>query len=167
MNQSLPELIEGMRRALREDVQGELATDHARSQLAGVLDILAKLERMVAWSPDVLHEQLRTLERGCEAFARLAGTAVDAEPAPASALTGTPPSQGELEAAVREAEARLNRQTDWLFAHGAALEPALRERLHGQQQQTFRALLLAERRLVPRANFGAMTAGAGKAQAPT
>ncbi|RYX91463.1 MAG: hypothetical protein EOO28_25510 [Comamonadaceae bacterium] len=62
MNQSLEALMGSMRRALEGEIQPELQSDHARSQLAGVLDVLRKIESMVVWSPDVTREQLEVLE---------------------------------------------------------------------------------------------------------
>ena len=52
MNGSLPALVEALRRALREEVAPDVAGDHARTQLAAVVDILGKLEAMIVWSPE-------------------------------------------------------------------------------------------------------------------
>jgi len=58
MNFSLAALFQGARRALAEGVMPETTSDHARAQLAGVLDILGKLEGMVVWSPQAQAQQL-------------------------------------------------------------------------------------------------------------
>ncbi len=165
MNQSLPKLIDSMRRALREEVQPELSTDHARSQLAGVLDILAKVERMLAWSPDVLREQLGILRSGDEAVMALAVRHGVTAPATAAAVTTTDASmtQAELEQAVRAGEQRIAQLTDWLFDPATPVRGSVQAEVDATLRDTLRQLLVAERKLIPRADFGAMTAGAAKA----
>ena len=158
MNASLPLLFERMRHSLRTEVLPELASAQARSQLAGVIDILAKLEAMTAWSPDVLAEQRVLLERGLAAFGAEAA-AFGFRPDTATEVSAA--STAALQSAVRAGEAEMVRCTDWLFdAHGlpAAAAAGLDQRL----RELGRDLLLTERKHIPRADFGAMTSGAAR-----
>ncbi|RYF76402.1 MAG: hypothetical protein EOO22_02175 [Comamonadaceae bacterium] len=157
MNQPLPTLIESLRQALSATVQPELTSDHARSQLAGVVDVLAKVERMLVWSPDVLIEQLEIARDGLEAFAARTGRAA------LPAIPMRPLRQAELEQALREAGAMTASHADWLLDPATDLAPATRSELDALLRETIRGQLLAERRLIPRADFGAMTAGAQRA----
>lgn len=157
MNQPLPTLIESLRRALIATVQPELTSDHARSQLAGVVDVLAKVERMLVWSPDVLIEQLEIARDGLEAFAARTGRAAP------PAIPMRPLRHAELEQALREAGAMTASHADWLLDPATKLAPATRKELDALLRETIRGQLLAERRLIPRADFGAMTAGAQRA----
>jgi hypothetical protein len=160
MNQSLHALVGSIRRSLREEILPELASDHARSQLAGVLDILGKMESMVVWSPDVTREQLVLLD-ACivDAMTRIEATGLGgpAGMKPASAVA-THADQATLEAALRDAEQRFARLTDWLFDAPQDLPAALRDELHALLRTTLRNTLKAQRRLVPSADFSAMTA---------
>ena len=165
MNQPLPELIEAIRRSLREDIRTELQSDHARSQLAGVIDILSKLERMLVWSPDVLHEKLAALQRSCAALHALATAHGSHKPAPepwTPPATNPPLRHAELEEAVRTGEAWLVRLTDWLFDAEAQLPEAARREIDAMLRGALRELLAAERKLIPRTDFGSMTAGASQ-----
>ncbi len=165
MNQSLSALFQGIRRTLRDDVHPELTSDHARAQLAGVIDILGNLERSLAWSPDLQHERLRLLLAGSEAFiarAAQAGVTLDGLPAPAAEALLT---QAGLAQAVREAEAQFARLTDWLFDAATTLADDARAELDTLLSDTLRQLLLAERKLTARADFGSMTAGASRPDA--
>jgi len=159
MNQSLEALMGSMRRALREEILPELQSDHARSQLAGVLDVLGKVERMVVWSPDVVREQLELLD-AClsQAVARIAaqGHATPPDIAPSTAAdTGT---QAALLVVLSDAERRFARLTDWLFSPPAGLAAPLVEELHDLLRTALRNTLKAQRRLVPSADFSSMTA---------
>lgn len=159
MNQSLLSLIEGMRRSLGEVVQPELASDHARSQLAGTIDVLGKLERMLAWSPDVLIDQLSLLREGCDAFAARAAEAGAQVPT----LAPVPPRplrQSELEQAVRDGGTLLATHIDWLLDPATPIDARARGALDALLRSILRGQLQAERNLIPRADFGAMTAGA-------
>jgi hypothetical protein len=161
MNQSLGDLLEGMRRSLREVVQPELSTDHARTQLAGVLDILGKLERMVVWSPDSIRERLDVTDAGVsfiEERLRTAGFAPPAAAPAAAVQAGTGPLlQSELVEALRRADMRLAILTDWLFEPTAALPVALRTELDAHLRATLAAALKIERRMIARADFSSMT----------
>jgi enamine deaminase RidA (YjgF/YER057c/UK114 family) len=164
MNQSLPGLLEGICRSLREDVQKELTTDHARTQLAGVLDILDKLERMIVWSPDAMRERLEAMRAGAAGiearavaagFSPPAGAVVEVSGAPARPLL-----QADLEHAMRQSDQHFAALTDWLFDDASALPPDLRSELDAQLRVTLAAALRIERRLVPRADFSSMTGAA-------
>jgi hypothetical protein len=161
MNQSLVDLLEGMRRSLREVVQPELSTDHARTQLAGVLDILGKLERMIVWSPDAMRERLDIIDAGILFIERRACAAGFAPPA--SASSGAPQTdakpllQSELAGALRRADSRLAILTDWLFEPTAGLPIALRTELDAHLRGTLAAALKIERRMIARADFSSMT----------
>ena len=161
MNQPLPALLESLRRALRDTVQPELSSDHARSQLAGAIDVLGKVERMLAWSPDVLIEQLEIAHEGLAAFAARSGRAGP------PAYPARPLRQAELEQAVRDAGTMLAAHADWLLAPPPAIDEALRTELDALLRDTMRRQLKVERRLIARADFGAMTAGAQRAAPET
>lgn len=163
MNQSLIGLLEGVRRSLRDDVQAELTSDHARTQLAGVLDILGKLERLVVWSPDALRERLDVIEAGCASIALRAVSS--GHPPPPHALPALPAlmRQADLEQALRRAEQRLAALSDWLFDPAAELPPALRRELDSALRATLRSALVVERRLVQRADFSSMTGAVARA----
>lgn len=161
MNQSLDALMGSIGRALREEILPELQSDHARSQLAGVLDVLGKVQHMVVWSPDVVREQLDLLE-DClaQAVARIAAAG---ETAPAGLVPAAPrPSatQADLRRALADAERRFARLTDWLFA-----SPGERAELHELLRTALRNTLKAQRRLVPSADFSSMTAPSQPADA--
>lgn len=154
MKQSLPELVRAARIALGEAVQPELTSDHARSQLAGVLDILAKLERMVVWSPEALREQATLLQGGCDAFnARLAAEGMKL---PAFSIPADAPAQAQ----ARAAEAHVMQLTDWLFDPSHAIADATRADLDRILQQALRQALIVERKLIPLTDFTAMSTAA-------
>lgn len=159
MNQSLEALVGSVCRALSEEILPELQSDHARSQLAGALDVLGKIESMVVWSPDVVREQLDLLE-AClsQAVARIAdaGQAGPAGLAPAS--PAKPETHAALQAALADAERRFALLTDWLFALPGGLPTPFSEELHDLLRTALRNTLKAQRRLVPRADFSSMTA---------
>lgn len=159
MNQPLDQLIEVLCASLCAEVLPELRSDHARSQLAGVLDTLTKLERMVVWSPDVLQEQLAAMRGGIDvviARVRQAG----ATP-PVAGLPALPPQAryAELEQAVRAGERALADITDWLFGKAHGLAPGDRQAIEQLLRDTLRAALMPERKLVAKADFTSMTAG--------
>ena len=160
MNQSIQALVGSIRRSLREEILPELASDHARSQLAGVLDILGKMESMVVWSPDVTREQLVLLD-ACmsDAMERIeaAGFAGPVDMRPSGTLE-VHDNQVALEAALLDAERRFARLSDWLFDRPQDLPAALRDELHASLRTTLRNTLKAQRRLVPSADFSSMTA---------
>lgn len=159
MNQSLEALMGSMRRALREEILPELTSDHARSQLAGVLDVLGKVESMVVWSPDVTREQLELLD-AClaQASARIAAAGHTGPTGIAPAPPAEPATPAALQAALTDAENRFARLTDWLFAPPEDLPALLVEELHELLRMALRNTLKAQRRLVPGADFSSMTA---------
>lgn len=159
MNQSLEALVGSMRRALREEILPELLSDHARSQLAGVLDVLGKIESMVVWSPDVVREQLDLLD-AClsQAAARITAMGLVAPAGTAPAARSHPATQAALQVALSDAERRFARLTDWLFAPPEHLPTPLVDELHELLRTALRNTLKAQRRLVPSADFSSMTA---------
>lgn len=159
MNQSLEALVGSMRRALREDILPELTSDHARSQLAGVLDVLGKLESMVVWSPDVAREQLELLETCLSKAANLIADAGQAGPAGAvPAVRSAPVTHAALQAGLADAERRFALWADWLFAPQKDLPPPVSDALHELLRTALRNTLKAQRRLVSSADFSSMTA---------
>lgn len=159
MNQSLEALMGSIRRALQDEILPELESDHARSQMAGVLDVLGKIESMVVWSPDVTREQLELFE-AClaQAAARFAAEGHVA-PAGISCSSSSPPlTQSALESALADAERRFALLTDWLFAPLGGLPALFSNELHELLRTTLRNTLKAQRRLVPSADFSSMTA---------
>lgn len=159
MNQSLEALMGSICRALREEILPELQSDHARSQLAGVLDVLGKVESMVVWSPDVTREQLDLLEACLAQAVALIAAAGHTGPAGiAPASPAKPTTQAALQAALVDAERRFARLTDWLFSPPGGLTQSLSEELHELLRTALRNTLKAQRRLVPNADFSSMTA---------
>lgn len=140
MNEPIGLLIKSVGRALREHLQPELTTDYARSQLAGALDILSKLEQMADWSTAMVTEADGALAAGSDAFIR------------AAAASGLAPPQLDP---VSPAEAS-RALADWLFR--TPMPDATRARLDAILRESLRASVLAQRRRIPRANFSAMTA---------
>lgn len=159
MNQSLEALVGSMRRALSEEILPELQSDHARSQLAGVLDVLGKIESMVVWSPDVTREQLELLE-DClsQAVTRITAMGLAAPAGIAPAALVQPATQADLQAALADAERRFALLTDWLFAPPEDLPAPFIAELHELLRTALRNTLKAQRRLVPSADFSSMTA---------
>ncbi len=154
MNIALSALIEALRRSLADNVQPELTTDHARGQMAAVLDILGKIERMAVWSPAAAAQQAQVLDEACAAFeARAAQAGVELAPA-------EPHAADSAEARLHAAEARVMHLTDWLFDAGAALPGPLRDELDALLRQAMRQQLIIQRKLIPLTDFGAMTAAA-------
>ena len=159
MNQSLEALMASMRRALRDEILPELASEHARSQLAGVLDVLGKVERMVVWSPDVTREQLDLLEDSLsQAVALIAAAGHAAPEGLAEAAPARRETQIALLAALAGAERRFALLTDWLFSASGGIPAPLADELHALQRTTLRNTLKAQRRLVSSADFSSMTA---------
>jgi hypothetical protein len=153
MNIALPELLAALRRTLHESVRPEVTGPYAIGQLASVEDILGKLERMVAWSPEAHELQARALRDGCMAFVASAAQEGIVLP-PLSSAAGTP------EQDLRAAEADVMRLTDWLFDTPATLGDAARAALDALLLQALRCQLVIERQRIPLTDFGAMTAGA-------
>ena len=160
MTQSLAGLFDAMKHSLQSDVQGELTGDYARSQLAGVLDILSKVERMVVWSPDALRDRLRAIDDGCAAIEQMSRSSGYAAPAACSGAPDGRWTQVDLEQAVREGEQRLATFADWLFAPTSELPAALRRELDGRLRKTLGTALAVERKFVARADFSSMTGAA-------
>ncbi|MBS0449984.1 MAG: hypothetical protein JSS14_01610 [Proteobacteria bacterium] len=137
-------LLAAAQQGLKQAVQPELQSDHGRAQLAAVLDILSKLERMVDWSGAMLHEEEAALAHGIVAFeqrARLAGMRLPAAPQEADPLEA--------------ARARSRQLADWLF--GTVPAGATLDALDGLLRGALRQAVAAERRHVPRTDFSAMT----------
>lgn len=152
MNFSLVALLQGARRALAEDVMPETTSDHARAQLAGVLDILGKLEGMVVWSPEAQAQQLVALKRGCEAFVARAAQAGESAPAFAADVTAGIDDQ------LRVAEAQIMRLTGWLFDASRTLDANARGELDAILRNVMREQLRVERKMIPLTDFASMTA---------
>jgi hypothetical protein len=167
MNQPLEALMGSIRRALRDEILPELVSDHARSQLAGVLDVLGKIESMVVWSPDVAREQLDLLDTCLSHAAACIAAVGHAEPEGVAPVTRViPATQTELLAALADAEHRFARFTDWLFSPPEWLPAPLRDELHDLLRTALRNTLKAQRRLVPSADFSSMTAPRPQAGTP-
>ncbi|HVZ44215.1 MAG TPA: hypothetical protein VHA82_10440 [Ramlibacter sp.] len=141
MNEPVGLLIKCVSRALREHLQPELTTDYARSQLAGALDILSKLEQMADWSPSLVEEVDAALCASNSALAAAAAAAGLAVPA-----VTTFESHADASRAL----------ADWLFQTPMPEEE--RKRLDAILRESLRACVLAQRRRIPRADFSAMTA---------
>lgn len=158
MNGSLSLLIEGLHRALREEVAPALADSHARTQLAAVVDILGKLQGMVAWLPDAQRQQWQALQAGREAFELLAHEWGVASCLPQRASGMPDPDMADPETALRAAELDLIRQIDALFDAGEAWPAGASQALDTCLRLTLRESLLIERKRIPLTDFAAMSA---------
>lgn len=143
MNGPVSALLAAARRSLESAVRPELHSDHARSQLAGVLDILAKLERMTDWAPAMLREEQLALQAAVAAVESRAAAA-------GLALPATPAGDD-----LAQWQARSRQLSDWLYDTVPA--GALRDELDAALRAGLRAAVAAERRHVPRTDFSAMT----------
>ncbi|MES2631336.1 MAG: hypothetical protein V4669_00115 [Pseudomonadota bacterium] len=130
----------------------DTTTDHARTQLAGVLDILGKLEAMVVWSPEAQRQQLAALERGLDAFARRAAQAGETVAIRSTDETAIPEVQ------LRLAESQVMRLTDWLFEPTRKLDANTRNELDAILRDAMREQLRIERKMIPLTDFSSMTA---------
>lgn len=147
MNVPVATLIEALRRSLRDVVQPELKSDHARSQLAAVLDILGKIEGMTDWLPAMQREEEDELRKGLDAVeARLARAKV-LLPAALPSLVGD---------SSEACQHRFRQITDWLF--DSDLESELRSEISALLRAALRESLAVTRRRIPRTDFSSMTA---------
>ena len=168
---SIDALIGALCVSLRADVLPELTSDHARSQLTGTLDILAKLQVMCDWSASMQCEEQEMLERGIRAVTQhaLASSITPALVAPSGGLECDETECGEKLAAMPgetqgatlgepllETQARMRELIDWLF--DAPMPPVLREELHALLRPILHEQVAAQRRRIPRADFSSMTA---------
>lgn len=154
---TLTGLVETLRNALRQGVAPELKSDAAHAQLAGVIDVLDKLERMAVWSPALLRERISVLDAGCAAIllhACASGVAAPVEPPCKLPAQST---QVQVEEALRGAEGRMARLADWLFDAQAAPPAPLRDELDRLLRATLRDALAVEKRLTTRADLSGMT----------
>ena len=147
MTVSVATLIEALSRSLRDVVQRELTSDHSRSQLAGVLDILAKLEHMTDWLPAMLQEERDALARGLAAIDESLTAAGVVLPADAAAVP---------DASAAAYDERTRRLVDWRFE--ADIAPGLRAEIDSMLRTSLRESVAAQRRRIPRADFSSMTA---------
>ena len=146
MNGPLAPVVRSLSRALRESVLPELQTDHARSQLAGVLDILSKLESMSDWLGEMQDDEEAALRQGLTAIAARARQA-QVEP---------PREVPDGAQALAAAQQHARDIADWLL--NPELAPALRSELDGMLLASLRQAALAQRRRIPRTDFSSMTA---------
>lgn len=146
MNAAVPELLRAAARVLRERVAPELRSDLARGQLAAVLDVLGKLERMTDWSSAIVDEEQAALDAlAAQVETCLVGAGLAASPDPAG------PGAVPVERARERVRALIDRAFD-------AVPPGdLRERVDGLLRDGLRDAVAAERRHVPRMDFSAMT----------
>lgn len=175
MDAPVSALLAAARRALDEAVRPELRSDHARSQLAGAMEILAKLERMADWSRGMVDEECAALEKGIAQFevrAQHHARGLGLSPLPPFGLSTSKPTQiastgsaradgGESEGAstssarTEESHARIRLLTGWLFD---TVPPGpQRDELDALLRNTLREAVAAERRHVPRTDFSSMT----------
>jgi len=138
-------LLEAARRSLRDAVQPELRSDHARSQLAGAMDILSKLERMADWAPVMLREESAALQQCIAAF----------EARAVAAGLVLPNGSTAPDDPLASIQARMRQLSDWLFDD--VPEGSLRNELDALMRAGLREAVAAERRHVPRADFSSMT----------
>jgi hypothetical protein len=157
MRQSLPGLIKALCDNLQTEVLPDLGSDHARVQLAGVLDTLAKLAPMISWSPDSLHEQLASMQVGINDILERARQTGYSPPECVMPDPSNIENQQALEHAVRHGEQVCADLTDWLFDSIHSLPATLHHELDARLRQTMRDALASERRLIAKADFTAMT----------
>lgn len=156
MNQTVKGLVQGMQRALRDDVLPELTSEHARCQMFGVLDILTQLAHLAVWSPDLLSVQAETLASGIEALEAMGAPAQRAE---GEAQNRPSASHAGLEHGVAAAERRLNELVDWCFDASNGLDDEARDIADALLRRSIRDALVIERNLLPRVDFAALTGG--------
>jgi hypothetical protein len=146
MNGSVPALLSAARRALVQTVQPALQDEHARSQLAAIIDLLAKLERLADWSPAVVQE-----ERGAlmAAVAKVQATA--------AAAGVSAPHLNDSQDSVEAARALVRKLSDWAFDEVAP--GPVQEQLERELREGLRAAVAAERRHVARTDFSKLTSG--------
>src|SRR6185312_1406618 len=118
MTTHLPHLLDAIRRTLREAVAPEVASDHARSQLAAIDDILGKLAGMTVWSPQADEAQAHALRTGIEQFRSQAAGAPSVPALPQPAVAADVP-------ALQVAEADISALVDWLDRARDALAPTV------------------------------------------
>ena len=147
MNGTLVSLLQAVSRSLREVVQPELSSDHARSQLAGATDILSKLEKMADWSAAMRCEEQHALDEGNSAVMRRAAGMGIVLPPPSDA------SSGDM---LNASHARMRQLIDWSF--DANLEPSVRDEIDGLLRRALRDAVAAQRRRIPPTDFSSMTA---------
>ncbi len=153
MNITFARLVEALCQTLQDNVRPELQTDHARGQLAAVLDILGKLGSMAVWSPEAAAQQAAVLTRACaDVRARLLDAGIELQLPPVAA--------GDQDDALAAAQAHLIQITDWLFDAGPALPGPVHAGVDAIVRQAMRQQLIIQRKLIPLTDFGAMTSAA-------
>ncbi|WP_048440326.1 hypothetical protein [Caenimonas sp. SL110] len=154
MNIALARLVEALCQTLQDNVRPELQTDHARGQLAAVLDILGKLGSMAVWSPEAAAQQAAVLTEACaDVRARVLEAGIELQLPP-------PARTGEHDDALAAAQVHLIELTDWLFDAGAALPGPVHAGIDAILRQAMREQLIIQRKLIPLTDFGAMTTAA-------
>ena len=147
MSGTVASLLQAVRRSLREAVQPELSSDHARSQLAGAADILSKLEKMTDWSAAMRCEEQHALEDGISAVMQRAA---------AKGIVLPPPSDASSDNTLSASHARMRQLIDWSF--DANLEASVRREIDALLRRALRDAVAAQRRRVLPTDFSSMTA---------
>lgn len=146
MSIQVSSLLAVARQGLLQAVRPELHSDYARSQLAAVMDILSKLERMADWSSVIQREEREALD------ATAAAVQVHAD---SLGLASQMPAATAADDTVEASRDRARQLTDWVFE---TLPPgAARDEFDKRLREGLRNAVAAERRHVPRTDFSTMT----------
>ncbi len=148
----ISDYIAAIRSALQTDVQSELVSEHARSQLLGAIEVLDKLQGLMEWSPEMLLEQSAALGSGSE---RLRAETRDMPEPPERAHENA--DVAEPEERVRGDAAHMGEWVDWLYAHRGGLDADRSRALEMLVRDVIQAALAAERRRISASDYSSMT----------
>jgi hypothetical protein len=148
----ISDYIAAIRSALQTDVQAELVSEHARSQLLGAIEVLDKLQGLMEWSPDMLVEQSAALRSGSE---RLRAETPDMPERPPRPHENT--DVAEPEERLRGEAAHMSEWIDWLYAHRDRLDADRSRELEMLVRDVIQAALAAERRRISASDYSSMT----------
>jgi hypothetical protein len=148
----ISDYIAAIRSALQTDVQAELVSEHARSQLLGAIEVLDKLQGLMEWSPEMLVEQGVALRSGSE---RLRAETRDMPERPLRPHEND--DVAEPEGRLRGDAAHMGEWVDWLYAHRDGLEADRFRALEMLVRDVIQAALAAERRRISASDYSSMT----------
>lgn len=148
----ISDYIAAIRSALQTDVQAELVSEHARSQLLGAIEVLDKLQGLMEWSPEMLLEQGAALRSGSERLRAETGDLPEGPPKPHENDEVAVPE----ERLCREA-AHMGEWVDWLYTHREGLDADRSRVLEMLVRDVIQAALAAERRRISASDYSSMT----------
>lgn len=149
---TIRDYLSAIRTALEDDVLAELASEHARSQLLGAIEVLDKLQGLMEWSPEMRREQIATLRAGSDRLrAETAGLPAP-PPRPADAA-----GDAGLEASLGVEASHMGEWVDWLHAHRGEIGGERTRALEMLVRDVIQAALAAERRRISASDYSSMT----------